>query len=535
MSISKVYSIYTGYKEKGVSSMQIIQTNLSHNESTIKYQPVLYKNREFQNDTFVRSKAHNPSFKAGGENIYSKILSNPQKAEQFMGLIAAGAAALIAAATVESAGKEHENPAESGNVFTNFFSGLFRQNQSGNIQESEINKYKEENERLKKENETLKEKLNINLPKEEKSEEPELIKASFPKKRGRLTQNQQNLKSIIEQINLSEKTAAKLTAICTELFTKNSHSIDNQIKDNDTITKDLTEELKSSGSDIQKIEQIIEKYMIICEATSEKNKSESEKESQIHTKGQEDSKLKIVGKIDLTALQKIPERIVRDSDGNIQCLFFKKAGAIPEYSTQQLDDIFKYFVKTIYNDYKDRVKINPDLEKPKWLYNIPVPQRIRKSDITREVKKQCSPDERYENIINADYQYIVDAINEDYRYSELFDIHSALRLFDRFVDFNSDNLGIDVQSKRIMDKLFELIEKGYKEGLQVKVYKDKKSGYIGPSIILSAEKFDKEALDIFGSADIVIGISERQRGKSYKGVDNNRKEAVISTIYSKSM
>ena len=515
--------------------MQIIQTNLSQSTNTIKYQPVLYKNRELQNDTFVRTNVQSPSFKANGSNIYSKILNNPKKAEQFMSLIAAGAAALIAAAEIEADSKESENINEGGNIFTNFLSGLFKQNQNNISQESEINKYKEENERLKKENEVLKEKLNADSVKEEvdeQTEKPKLIQVSFPKKRGRLTQNQQNLKSAIEPINLSDETSAKLTEICKELFTKNSHIIDNQLKDNDTITKELAEELKAVGDDTQKIEQIIEKYMVVCKPADEDNKTETE--SAKHSKNKDVAKIKVVGKIDLATLQKTPERIIKDKDGNIQCMFFKKSGITPKSSAQQLDGIFKYFVKVIYNDYKEKEKVNPETAKPKWLYNIPIPQKIIMSDIANEVKKQSNnPDERYENIKPEYYQDIIDAINEDPRFFDMFDIHSALRLFDRFVDFNSVNTGIDVQSKKILDKLFQLIEQAYKNGVQVKVYKDKKSGFIGPSIILKSANFDAEAREIFGSSDIVIGIEERQIGKSYKGVENNKKEAIIATIFAK--
>ena len=168
-----------------------------------------------------------------------------------------------------------------------------------------------------------------------------------------------------------------------------------------------------------------------------------------------------------------------------------------------------------------------------WLYNVPIPNRVRKSDVEKEIKKMGNPEEKYENITTADYQEIVDTINEDPRYKDLFDIHSALRLIDRFVDLESVNEGIDVQSKKILDKLFNLLEQAYKDGLTVSVYKDKQSGYMGPSIILKAENFDSEALEIFGSVDIVLGISERQNGKTYIGVDNNKKEAIISTIYKK--
>jgi hypothetical protein len=213
---------------------------------------------------------------------------------------------------------------------------------------------------------------------------------------------------------------------------------------------------------------------------------------------------------------------------------FKKAGTTPEYSAAQLDEVLKFFIKTIYNDYKEKSKLNPELKKPKWLYNVPLPQNIRKTDIEKEIKKQkVNPEEQYVHIQKEDVPDIVNAINEDPRYNDLFDIHSALRLFDRYVDFNSDCTGIDIQSQQILDKLFEMIEKSYKDGFFVDVYKDKESGFIGPSITLKAENFDREAIDLFGPTDIVIGISERQSGKVYKGVENNRKEAIISTIYPK--
>lgn len=514
--------------------MKIFQSNLFQNPIIEKKQVIPYRNygiQQIQQDTFIKTTPI--SFKAG-ENIYAQILKSPQKTEQYIKLMERVVAGLIAAAGIEAV-TANENTSDNGGFLGNIL-GMFGQNKN-NAQEIELNKYKEENEKLRQENETLKEKLNANSAEEVEQKETTLLSSklniSFPKKRGRLTQNQQNLKLTVEQMEFSDETAEKMLAICSELLTKKFHKIDNQMKTNDEIIKSFNEELQLSKDSDCKTKYIINKYLYICELFPKEEKDHSIESDSSFISLPKLEGTRVLGKIDLPETkksEKISDIIVRDTNGNIISVYFKKSGTPSEYSATQLDEILRYFVKTIYNDYKDKEKQNPGLEKPKWLYNIPLPKSIRKLDITKELKEG-----RYERIKDKHIQEIVEVINEDPRYSDLFDIHSALRLIDRYVKFNSVDTGIDVQSKKILDKLFEMIEQGYKDGIYVDVYVDKKSGFTGPSITLKAENFDEEALELFGSADIVLGISERQKGKVYRGVDNNKKEAIISTIYPEGM
>ena len=517
--------------------MKIEKTNFYLTQQ-INQQALPYKKYELQQDSFVKSSYNQaPSFRGETQNIYKKILSNPTLAEKFMGLVAAGAAALLAGANIGD--EKTERRPETENPFTSFLSGIFAQNKTNS---EDINKYKEENKKLKEENDALKSKIesiqneaktSIGEAVNETSETPAERNSVFPKKRGRLSKNQQELKNIVDTLTLTPSAKSLLTLICQELLNKNSHKIQGTLTDNNEIAKMLTEELSASKDNNEQLEKVTNKYAEICEITPIKENSAATQELAQTPKLRG---VKIVGKIDSDSdknIERTTARIIRDKDGNIQSIFFKKSGTPPEYSAEQLDNIFRHFVKTIYNDFKEREKLNHELEKPMWLYNIPIPERIRKSDIEKEIKKMGNSEEKYEHITKADYQEIVDTINEDPRYKDLFDIHSALRLIDRFVNLKSVNEGIDVQSKKILDKLFNMIEQAYKDGISVNVYKDKKSGFIGPSITLRAENFDQEALDIFGPTDIILGISERQNGKTYKGIDNNKKEAIISTIYAK--
>ena len=517
--------------------MNIIQqTNLSQYPLAVNKQPALFKRFNNESDSFTKTTVSTPSFK-GGENIYAQILKNPQKAEQFMGLVAAGAAALIAAAgnAVKS-----DDVNGNGSLFTNLFAGLLNNKQDSNSEE--LAKYKQENEQLRQENEELRTKLakpKTDVRQEQKNadkQNADLMKFEFPKKRGRITNNRQELKSVVENLYLSEEFNTKLFMICEELLNKNSHLVNNETKDNDEIAKDLAEELKILKDSDCKTKYVINKYFAICElAPKEENIAVEETNADPNFIAVPKlNGVKIKGKIDLpkkSEAENISELIKRDEDGNITSVYFKKAGTPSEYSAEQLDDILRFFVRTIYNDYKEKEKTNPGQEKPMWLYNTSLPKSIRPYDVSKEIKKKSNSEEKYKNIKKEHIRELVDLINEEPRYNDLFDIHSALRLIDRFVNFKSYDTGFDVQSKRILDKLFDMIGKAYKEGLYIDVYKEKNSGLMGLSITLDAKNFDQEAIDIFGPNDITIGLSERQNGKSYKGVENSRKEAIISTIY----
>ena len=167
------------------------------------------------------------------------------------------------------------------------------------------------------------------------------------------------------------------------------------------------------------------------------------------------------------------------------------------------------------------------IQKPKGTYDV---YGKYGKEILKEIRaqKKRNPECPYEHIIYENYDYIAEIINNDRRYSDLFDLHSALRLIDRFVNFRDETTDPEVQSRRILNELFRRIQNACKTGTRLEVHENK--GRVGPRIILKA---DENNTDIFGTHDIIIGLSERQARKQYRPVDNSCKEAIITTIFPK--
>ena len=553
--------------------MKILQINPVQPQKTER-KVIPYNRFTLQRDVFIKTDNSEISFKGAEQNIFANLLKNPKATELFIGLTSAIVAYTAVAATTTDNNTADIDTQANNNILTNvlnfFKNGFVQKDEQSKTDSTEIDKYKEEIEKLKKETEEYKAKIEELTSKEnvqteekpsamsdnadEKPQEENTVKEGnlvFPKKHGRLSKNQEELKAVVETLDLPDALSAKMIMVCQELLKKNSHKIGAAIKDNNDITADFVKELTANRDNNEEIEKIINIYMKKCELVlpeenAAKEEIPQEKLKKVHVSATKLPGPKVVGKIDLGRTKKTkiaPELITRDKDGNITSIFYKKNGTIPEYTADQLDDIFRNFVKIIYNDYKERLKLNPDTEKPKWLHNEPIPEIIRKPNIIAEIKKQKengNPDGEYEYIVKTNYYDITDAINDDSRYRDLFDIHSAMRLIERYVKFNINgdtaeaaDEDVSTQSNKILNKLFEMIEKSYSEGMRIDVYKDKNSGMIGASIILSAKDFDKEAIDIFGTSDIVIGLSERQKGKRYRAVDNGQKESIISTIYPK--
>ena len=112
----------------------------------------------------------------------------------------------------------------------------------------------------------------------------------------------------------------------------------------------------------------------------------------------------------------------------------------------------------------------------------------------------------------------------------MFTLHAALRLVDRFVDFNSDE-PVDEQCHFILDKLSEVLRKSLKDGVEVEAYEEESSSKVGARITINEGGYDDEAMSIFGTYPIRLGICESQPDPNYYNKYN--KKPIISTIYTK--
>ena len=355
--------------------------------------------------------------------------------------------------------------------------------------------------------------------------------------------------AFVEELQLTNDYVEKLENICKKLQKKEDcYNINDNILSTINIIPLLKDDFVSTRRengtiDYDAVKEIIDKYNSCLQIPAKIELiNKDANRFQLMKEAKEAKQAKQEQTTNNNKEQTIITKIFND-DGQITALYFSKTGTGSSKTYDQLDEMYRFFVRKIFShEYKDKMGNGQEAEKPKWLWNKPVFNRLDWRSVKTEINKCNKPGSTkspYKNLIKVKPQQIADVINHDPRYHDFFDIHGAMRLLDRYVDFNSND-SIEDQSTRILNKLSEMIDKAYNNGTYIDVYrkKDKNPKYdgsIGAYIRFKAEDFDNEALEIFGSDDLIIGISECQdhSSKDYNSsILPNDKQALISTIYS---
>ena len=468
-----------------------------------------------------------PCFKGGQTDVYTKILSNPDLSQKFMELVgkgvAAAAAALLGAAVFkEASSREKVDEILDTNV------DIYKKK----LEEAErkIDEYKTKNIQLEQEIEALK--ASQNAP--ELSVGKETTYIEFPKKRGKLSHSIEELKETIKIVPVETAFAEKLVAICQILMNKGTQNVDGQEMDNNEIAKTLSDELRKAENTSDVIDKYFSKLFPEIDTETEASKTLMPDTPVLNGPN-------VVGKIDTGIIEKgrrprIPSKVPEFTaqEGDTEAFIFKiPAGIFDKNIAKNVGLLIKHFEKNLYNQYKEEVKTAGDgekIEKPRWKYNASLPPRILADDVCNEIKKHNTKDSnsKYKNIAVIDPEVIAEIINSDPRYHEMFTIHSALRLIDRYIDFDSD-VDVELQSKNILDKLYEIIQNAFKGGASVETYFADKN-FVAPRLVIPAKTFDEEAKEIFGTLDLKITFCEKQIFSGY--IPSFEKSGLICTIYS---
>ena len=161
-----------------------------------------------------------------------------------------------------------------------------------------------------------------------------------------------------------------------------------------------------------------------------------------------------------------------------------------------------------------------------------LPKKVQEIDILRELDNVVLP---YNNINMRNTRLVANAINSDTRFQEMFSLHAAMRLIDRFVDFKS-NKSIDEQSSNILNKLEEFLQQYYNCGkIRCNKYEmntlEDKMGIISLRIVLYPEyAHNYEIREIFGSNNLKIGLCKRDIQDENDEI--NKYKPLICTIFS---
>ena len=542
--------------------MKILQTNLFLTPRQ-SYQIVPYKKQENKPDTFVKN-TNNLSFTSNDEtpNPYQQVLQRPDLVQKVMELVTTAATILVGKAA--SIGfKKDECEIDVDNICET----VTNTQNPNDIYKQEIDKLKEENDSLRKllaqkEAAQFNQEASDNPftpdtdiidvepidkttdaadelnPSEIEPPETESYEFIFPKKRvGVLSKSQKDLKSITTGLSLNQEQGEKLTLICKELLQNGSHQIDDETIDNKQLTSNFVDALIIATPGNRS--QIIDEYYIKCGF-------EPKNEEKIKLPG-----VVIKGKIDLDSIKdrKRKRNVIAEETGD------KKSGYVytrtekrprinkpasanfeEDIDSSQFDiknekvSIFRIpgtANKDVTIDLKHLLikfqkQIEKNTEKPYYQNNQGISVEVKPDEVLKELSQYP-----YKNINNKNIGEITNSINADPRFHKMFTLHAAMRLIDRFTDFDSD-IPIEEQCHNILDSLEHVLKKSFKNGLEVRKYEDK-HGYIGARLFISEDTYDDKARKIFGSYPFKLGICEHQPRSDY--YDKRLKQPLICTIF----
>lgn len=554
--------------------MKILQTNLFQTPRQ-SYQIVPYKRQENKQDSFVKNT--NTLFFTGNDksqNPYQQVLQRPELVQKVMELVTTAATILVGkAAGIEF--KKNECDIDIDNICE---SAVSEKNQNDEYKE-EIDKLREENNSLRtllaqkdtaqtqqeistnpfapdndiidvESTENVSNELDVQSQSDIELPEEKHYEFVFPKKKvGILSKSQKDLKSITTGLNLSEEQGGKLTLICKELLQNGSHQIGDEIVDNKQLTNDLVNKLIVSTP--ENISQIIDEFYEKCEIepkvdeTSEIPKTEIFEPSEKKLPG-----ITVVGKIDLDSIKdgrRRKNQPIENTEGTKSDYVYTRTEKRPRIkkpaSTEDADiDTSQFEIKnnqvsifripgTVDDDVTVNLKqlllkfekqIKTDVEKPYFQNNLCVGAKVFEEDTLTELSRYP-----YDHIKKKHIEEITDAINADPRFHQMFTLHAAMRLIDRYVDLNSE-VPIEEQCHNVLDNLEHVLQKSFKKGIEVWKYEDK-AGFIGARICIPEDAYDEEAQKIFGSYPFKLGICEYQPDPQF--FDKRLKQPLICTIF----
>ncbi len=400
----------------------------------------------------------------------------------------------------------------------------------------------------------------------------------FPKKNaGLYSKTQKELRMVTSNLKLDETYGQKLTDVCKELMTGKECKVDGKTLDKKELTVKLADQLGHCSDD--EVEDIIDEYHKELGLSREKVEEQPKEDSADETVQTSDETsqtqapadiyrpepvvlkgVTVKGKINLDDIKDrkksntnvTPESsktkgkkrprinnkhevqhvdITSDTDDqlaqlriinpNSKASIFTIGGTVDPDVKNNLKKLLIYFENSVVHDTPNS----------KFKCGKTLGLNLEGKDIMQEVRAQLKrdPDNAYKHINEFYADDVAEAINSEPILNDMFSIHAAMRIIDRFVDFNSDR-SIQDQCHDIIISMTNVLQKSFKEGLEVRRYKDT-DGYIGARVIVPPSAYDDQARKIFGVQPFAIGLSENQPQLPY--YNKKLREPLICTIFEK--
>ena len=338
----------------------------------------------------------------------------------------------------------------------------------------------------------------------------------LPRRHGTLSAQEAHLRETALKIdNISKESEQKIRDIWNVIISR-GYSSDEERKSADKselalrkqqsnmIAVNMATKLEDNLSNSERLEEIIDNYHEEIQAVYDNTNIDKTSSS-------------------VTEADKSAEEITEENTESEITFTNEKKSTLEYVHPGTLSDSFTTNLNNFWNSFKYKVSHEafPD-QKINWKESYPIRFTVNQYDILEEIRSKRGRD-RYRNIKTSMASEIADVINNEPRFKKYFKLHSAMRLIDRFVDFNNE---IDTQTQvtNIINKLESLIESEFKKKCKAEIYEDG-NGDISASLIIDLSKADDKYKKIFGTTTLNIGICKIKE-KNYFQDDSS----MINTI-----
>ena len=129
-----------------------------------------------------------------------------------------------------------------------------------------------------------------------------------------------------------------------------------------------------------------------------------------------------------------------------------------------------------------------------------------------------------EHLTTENTSDVADAINADRRFGEYFRLHAAIRLIDRFANFDDPDTSLEEQCHEMLDCFENIVKRAFHNRINIKLYADD-NGDFGERVAISPSSYYEEDKKYFKDKPLILGL-----GKIYTPSKSDRPPIII-TIY----
>lgn len=369
----------------------------------------------------------------------------------------------------------------------------------------------------------------------------ENFNVDFPKKKGKLSKQVAKLKDTIAELKFkTEESALKLKAICLAILFKCNYIIEGKDLSNDDIAEKLNSSFVQNKGNEEELVKIIDYYYSALNLDKSDNEDKNTPTVQDNNTAQEASKeiiykpegdFKLTGPVVLGTV---------NLDGKLR----KRKPVVSEIDTE--NRLYNLIIPGTINSAQEgiRVLLKETMKMVKeetgamhvdMLFKYPItPKFASQKNIEYEMKKQAAKGNPYKHIKEENIVEILDLFSSG-KFSNMFCLHSAMRLIDRYVDFNNKDVSVEKQCDIIIKALEQALLESYKIGTVFSPFvtqkENEKTGklndFYSSKIYIDTRKLSPEIQKVLGTITIDVTFA-----KADSRFVNNDTHGIIATIFS---